>query len=55
MSRMKKINIAEAKAHFSKLVNDATHGKTTIIARRGRPVTRIVPLDNQPGKIRLGT
>jgi prevent-host-death family protein len=52
---MKKLNIAEAKAQFSKLVSDAACGKTTIISRRGRPVARIVPFDDQPGKIRFGT
>jgi prevent-host-death family protein len=52
---MKKLNIAEAKAQFSKLVNDAARGKTTIIARGGRPVARIVPFDEKPGKIKFGT
>jgi len=52
---VKKLNIAEAKAQFSKLVNDAARGKTTIIARGGRPVARIVPLDDKPSKIKFGT
>jgi prevent-host-death family protein len=52
---MKKLNISEAKAQFSKLVSDAARGKTTIISRRGRPVARIVPFDDQLGKIRFGT
>jgi prevent-host-death family protein len=52
---MKKLNIAEAKAQFSKLVNDAAGGKTTIVARGGRPVARIVPFDDQPRKIKFGT
>ena len=52
---MKKLNIAEAKAQFSKLVNDAARGKTTIVARGGRPVARIVPFDDQPSKIKFGT
>ena len=52
---MKKLNIGEAKAQFSKLVNDAARGKTTIIARGGRPVARIVPYDDKPSKIKFGT
>jgi prevent-host-death family protein len=52
---MKKFNIAEAKAQFSKLVNDAARGKTIIIARGGKPVARIVPFDDKLGKIKFGT
>jgi prevent-host-death family protein len=52
---MKKLNIAEAKAQFSKLVNDAARGKSTIIARGGRPVARIVPFADQPSEIKFGT
>jgi prevent-host-death family protein len=52
---MKKLNIAEAKAQFSKLVQDAARGKTTIVARGGKPVARIVPFDDQPSKIKFGT
>jgi prevent-host-death family protein len=52
---MKKLNIAKAKAQFSKLVNDASRGKTTIVAHGGRPVARIVPFDDQQGKIKFGT
>jgi prevent-host-death family protein len=52
---MKKLNIAEAKAQFSKLVNDAARGKTTIVARRGRPLAKIVPADDPPSKITFGT
>jgi len=52
---MMKLNIAEAKAQFSKLVNDAARGKSTIIARGGRPVARIVPFADQPSEIKFGT
>ena len=51
---MKKLNIAAAKAQFSKLVSDAARGKTTIIARDGRPVARIMPFEDKP-KIKFGT
>jgi prevent-host-death family protein len=52
---MKKLNIAEAKAQFSKLVSDAARGQVTIIARGGRPVARIVPFEERPSKIKFGT
>jgi len=53
---MKTLNITEARAQLSKIVNDAARGKTTIIARNGQPVARIVPVDNsKPKKIKFGT
>jgi prevent-host-death family protein len=52
---MKKLNIAEAKAQFSKLVSDAARGKATIIVRGGTPVAKIVPFDQKAAKIKFGT
>ncbi len=53
---MKTLNIAEARAKLSKIVNDAARGETTVIARNGQPVARIVPFDNRkPKKIKFGT
>lgn len=37
------VNIAEAKAHFSELVDRAEAGETVEIMRRGKPVARLVP------------
>ena len=37
------INIAEAKAHFSELVERAEAGETVDITRRGKLVARLVP------------
>ncbi|WP_370163084.1 type II toxin-antitoxin system Phd/YefM family antitoxin [Limimaricola soesokkakensis] len=37
------VNIAEAKAKLSELVDAAERGEEVILARRGRPVARIVP------------
>jgi prevent-host-death family protein len=50
----RQVNIAEAKAKLSELVDDAEAGKSTIIARAGRPVARLVPLDEAPPKRRFG-
>jgi prevent-host-death family protein len=37
-------NIYEAKTHFSRLVEEATHGKEVVIAKAGKPVLRMVPI-----------
>ncbi|HEY5146803.1 MAG TPA: type II toxin-antitoxin system prevent-host-death family antitoxin [Polyangiaceae bacterium] len=40
---MKRMSVAEAKAHFSELVADARRGKKTVILRHGRPAAAVVP------------
>ncbi|MBA2496043.1 MAG: type II toxin-antitoxin system Phd/YefM family antitoxin [Acidimicrobiia bacterium] len=40
----KQVNVAEAKAHLSQLLEDAAAGEDIVIARAGRPVARLVPL-----------
>ena len=40
---MNAVNLAEAKAHLSELVNKAQSGEETVIMRRGKPVARLVP------------
>lgn len=37
------VNIREAKAHFSKLLERAAAGEEIVIARAGRPVARLIP------------
>ena len=44
---METVNIHEAKTHLSRLVERAEHGEEIIIARSGRPVARLVPLEWQ--------
>ena len=39
-----KFNIAEAKAHFSELVQKAMLGEEVIIAKDNKPVLKLVPL-----------
>ena len=41
---MSAINLAEAKAHLSKLVSKAESGEETIIMRRGEAVAKLVPV-----------
>ena len=42
---MAKFNIAEAKTHFSKLVQKAMLGEEVIIAKDNKPVLKLVPLE----------
>ena len=42
---MSKFNIAEAKAHFSELVQKAMLGEEVIIAKDNKPVLKLVPLE----------
>ena len=44
----KQVNIYEAKSQFSKLVEEVEAGGEIIIARAGRPVARLVPLQRGP-------
>jgi len=40
---MKRVQIAEAKAHLSALVERAESGEEIVISRCGKPVARLVP------------
>jgi prevent-host-death family protein len=51
----RELNIGEAKALFSQLVDEAARGARFVIAKAGTPVARIVPLDVEPKKIVFGT
>lgn len=42
---MRTINIREAKAQLSRLVDEAANGKPFIIAKAGKPLVKVVPLD----------
>jgi prevent-host-death family protein len=43
---MRSINIHEAKTHLSRLVDQASAGEEIIIARAGKPVARLMPLQS---------
>ena len=42
---MRQINIHEAKTHLSRLVEEAAGGKGFVIAKAGKPMVKVVPLD----------
>ena len=51
---MDTVNIHAAKTNFSQLVQRAAAGETIVIARSGRPLARLVPIDDHPAVRRLG-
>jgi prevent-host-death family protein len=53
---MKQLNLAEAKAKLSHLVDQAAKGKGVIIAKSGIPMAKLVPIDDsEPKKFKFGT
>lgn len=44
---MKTVNMHEAKTHLSKLVDAATKGESFIIARAGKPLVKVVMLEDE--------
>jgi prevent-host-death family protein len=51
----RQLNVGEAKALFSQLVDEAARGARFVIAKAGTPVARIVPLEAEPHKFVFGT
>ncbi|MBK1718155.1 type II toxin-antitoxin system Phd/YefM family antitoxin [Thiocystis violacea] len=50
---MRTINIHEAKTHLSRLVEQAAAGEPFVIAKAGRPLVKVLPLDApESGQIR---
>ncbi|MDW6022756.1 type II toxin-antitoxin system prevent-host-death family antitoxin [Mesorhizobium sp. BAC0120] len=50
---MRTVNLAEAKAHLSELVEQAAAGETVQILRRGKPVAHLVPAERKRKPIDL--
>lgn len=42
---MRTINIHEAKTHLSRLVEQAAKGEPFVIAKAGRPLVKVMPLE----------
>lgn len=53
---METVNIHEAKTHLSRLLERVSRGNAVVIARAGKPIAKMVPIDAvAPTKIeRLG-
>jgi prevent-host-death family protein len=52
---MTKVNIGEAKTHFSRLVRKVMMGEEVIIARDNKPVVKLVPVEPPAKRRRAGT
>ncbi|HWR76306.1 MAG TPA: type II toxin-antitoxin system Phd/YefM family antitoxin [Thiobacillus sp.] len=51
---MQTINIHEAKTHLSRLLEQVADGEEIVIAKAGKPIARLVPLEAPPKKRQLG-
>jgi len=53
---MRTVNIHEAKTHLSRLIERAAKGEGFIIAKAGKPLVKVLPLDanDRVGARRLG-
>ena len=45
MPNMQTVNIHEAKTHLSRLVEQAAKGEPFVIAKAGKPMVKVTPLD----------
>ncbi len=46
---METVNIHDAKTHLSRLVERAAAGEAFIIAKAGKPMVKVIPLDSPSG------
>ena len=51
---MRTVNMHEAKTNLSKLVDQASKGEPFIIAKAGKPLVKVVPLDAPTAPRRIG-
>ncbi len=54
MTFMTILNIHAAKTQFSRLIEDVIEGGEVVIAKAGRPVARLVPIEKPAGRRKLG-
>jgi prevent-host-death family protein len=48
------VNMHDAMTNLSKLVDEVEAGGSIILARAGKPVARIVPVERTPPRIKFG-
>jgi prevent-host-death family protein len=48
------VNLHDAKTHLSRYVEQALDGEEVVIARAGKPLVRLVPVDETPRQRELG-
>jgi len=49
------VNVHEAKTHLSKLLERVALGEEVVIAKAGKPVAKLVPIDRKPTRRSLGS
>jgi prevent-host-death family protein len=42
------IGAFEAKTHFSQIIEKVEHGADYVVTKRGKPVAKIIPFEQQP-------
>lgn len=51
MDDMVEVNVHEAKTHLSRLLRRVAAGEEIVIARAGRPIARLVPIEARPRRV----
>lgn len=51
---MRTVNIHAAKTHLSSLLEEVQRGEEVVIAKAGKPIAKIVPIEASAGKRKLG-
>ena len=51
MPDMAEVNVHEAKTHLSRLLLRVAGGEEIVIARAGKPIARLVPIEPKSGRI----
>lgn len=49
---MKTVSLQEAHSHLSRLVDEAANGDAFVIEKDGKPVVKVVPVEDAPKKKR---
>ena len=49
---MQTVNIHEAKTHLSRLIEQAAKGEAFVIAKAGKPMVKVVPIDQHEDGVR---
>jgi prevent-host-death family protein len=52
---MEEVNIHQAKTHLSKLLERVAMGEEIVIAKAGKPVARLVPVEHSRPRFRFGS
>ena len=48
---MTEVNVHEAKTHLSRLLQRVASGEEIVIARAGKPVAKLVPVESKPQRL----